>query len=135
MILGVDPGSRRVGVAIAHDGTGFAQPLEVIDAHTTDPVARIAELVRQRSVSHVVVGLPVGLTGSAGPAVEAQRDFVTRLRAALEVSVHEWDERLTTVAAERSLRAAGADRRARARIRDAVAAQVMLQGYLDHRGR
>lgn len=131
MILGVDPGERRVGVALADEETRFARPLEVIDARETDPVARIADLVAEHTISLVVVGKPVSLSGGDGVAVANAAPFVAALRDALPVEVVEHDERLTTVIAERGLRAGGADRAARKRIRDAVAAQVMLQGYMD----
>lgn len=134
MILGVDPGERRVGVALADEETRFARPLEVIDVAATDPVARIAELTAEHAVSLVVVGKPVSLSGREGRAVADAAPFVARLRDALTVEVVEHDERLTTVIAERGLRAGGADRAARKRLRDAVAAQVMLQGYLDRGG-
>lgn len=133
MILGVDPGERRVGVALADEETRFARPLEVVDAKETDPVQRIAELVTEHTVSLVVVGKPVSLSGGDGVAVANAAPFVAALRDALPVEVVEHDERLTTVIAERGLRAGGADRAARKRIRDAVAAQVMLQGYMDSR--
>jgi putative Holliday junction resolvase len=134
MILGVDPGERRVGVAIADEETRFARPLEVVDASVADPVARIAQLARENEATLVVVGRPLALSGEAGRAVEDAAPFVAALRDAVEVDVVEHDERLTTVIAERSLRAGGADRAARKRLRDAVAAQVMLQGYLDVHG-
>lgn len=131
MILGVDPGARRVGVAVADPKTRFARPLEVIDRLTTDPVARIKELVVSFGAECVVVGLPVGLSGDHGPAAHAQRAFVEALRAELAVEVRDFDERFTTVLAERSMIASGASARARKAKRDAVAAQVMLQSYLD----
>ena len=131
MILGIDPGERRVGVAEADEETRLARPLEVIDARQADPVTRIAELVAEREVTLIVVGRPVGLAGRAGPSVDVQQGFVQRLTAAVAVEVREFDERLTTVIAEQGLRAAGGDKRSRAAMRDAVAAQVMLQGYLD----
>jgi putative Holliday junction resolvase len=131
VILGVDPGERRVGVAVADEKTRFARPLEVIDAAVTDPVARIAELVAELPATRVVVGRPVGLSGREGPAVAAQQELVAALRQRLAVAVDEHDERLTTVVAEAGLRAAGGRRAQRAALKDAVAAQVMLQGYLD----
>ncbi|MDQ3952076.1 MAG: Holliday junction resolvase RuvX [Actinomycetota bacterium] len=120
-----------MGVALADDETRFARPLEVIDVAATDPVRRIAELVSEHGVTLVVVGRPVSLSGEAGRAVQDAAPFVATLRAALGIEVVEHDERLTTVIAERGLRAGGADRAARKRLRDAVAAQVMLQDYLD----
>lgn len=131
MILGIDPGERRVGVAVADPETRFARPLEVIDAAQDDPVERIAGLVAELDVDVVVVGRPVGLSGKPGPAVASQQSFVERLRRRIDAPVEEYDERLTTVIAEQGLRAAGAARGARKKTRDAIAAQVMLQGYLD----
>lgn len=132
-VLGVDPGERRVGLALADLETRLARPLEVVDVATADPVQRIADVVAEMHVERVVVGRPVGLSGSAGHAVEAQRSLVERLGARLTVPVEEFDERLTTVVAEQGLRAAGTRPRARKQMRDAIAAQVMLQGYLDAR--
>lgn len=131
MILGIDPGSKRVGVAIADNETRFARPLEVIDIGRADPVARIAEIVASEGIELVVVGRPVTLRGEAGAAVEAQQGFVARLNEALDVAVVEHDERLTTVLADQGLRAAGGSPAARSAQRDAVAAQVLLQSYLD----
>jgi putative Holliday junction resolvase len=131
MILGVDPGERRVGVAIADPETLFARPVEVIDGRSCEPVDRIAALVEDAGVTLVVVGRPVGLSGRSGPAIRRQEVFVGRLRARLSVEVVEYDERLTTVVAERALRSAGAPARVRRRARDAIAAQVMLQSYLE----
>lgn len=131
MILGVDPGERRVGVAAANPETRFAHPVEVIDVQVSDPFQRIASLAEQMGATCIVVGRPVGLSGRAGPAVKVQSEFVSGLRAATTVAVVEYDERLTTVVADRSLKSSGA-RAARVKeLRDAIAAQVMLQGYLD----
>ena len=129
-VLGVDPGSKRIGIAIADLETRFARPLDVLAAGD----AAIEEIARLATVNHatkIVVGKPVGLSGTEGPAVETQRRFLDKLRAVAPVDVVEFDERLTTVVAEAGLRAGGAKAKARAEIRDAVAAQVMLQGFLD----
>jgi putative holliday junction resolvase len=134
MILGIDPGERRVGVAIADPETRFARPLEVIDVAEVDPITRVVQLIAEWNVQQVVVGRPIGLSGRAGPAVVTQQEFVTRLSEATSVDVREHDERLTTVLAEQGLRAGGARSKDRRAKRDAVAAQVMLQGYLDQSG-
>jgi putative Holliday junction resolvase len=131
MILGVDPGVRRVGVAIADAETRWARPLEVIDSESVDPVARIAALVHEKGIDKIVVGRPVSLSGQMGPAVDSHRSFVERLTGAVKVSVEEHDERLTTVIAERALKQSGASSKRRKQLRDAVAAQVLLQSYLD----
>ena len=132
-MIGIDVGSRRVGVAVADDETRFARPLEVIDVTATDPIARIRELADELHADRVVVGKPVGLSGHEGPAVDEQQRFVALLRAALSIDVDEFDERLTTVVADQGLRAVGTKRSAQKRLRDAIAAQVMLQGYIDSR--
>lgn len=131
MILGIDPGSRRIGLAVADPETRFARPLDTLDATGDDPAGAIARLASELGVTLVVVGRPVGLSGRAGPAVDAQQSFVSLLKERLAVPVVEHDERLTTVIAEQGLRASGAKWAARKDRRDAVAAQVMLQGYLD----
>jgi putative holliday junction resolvase len=131
MILGIDPGARRIGVAAADVETRFARPVEVIDVEKTDAIARIEQIVSELGVTEVVVGRPVALSGKPGAAVESQRGLLARLRAALDVEVREYDERLTTVVAEQGLRGSGVPSRARKELRDAVAAQVMLQGYMD----
>lgn len=133
MILGVDPGERRTGVAIADRETRWARPLEVIDVRKEDPVKRLAAIVAERAVDVVVVGRPLGLSGDEGPAVEAQQRFVSALRASLDVAVEEYDERLTTVAAERRLRESGVSAKKQKEMKDAVAAQLMLQDYMDSR--
>lgn len=135
MILGIDPGERRVGVAAADLETRIARPVEVIDRTRMDAPARIAELAEELGVQEIVVGRPTGLSGQAGPAVAAQQRFVEELRGATTVTITEWDERLTTVLAERNLRTAGASAAVRKERRDAVAAQIMLQGFMDARWR
>jgi putative Holliday junction resolvase len=134
VILGIDPGSRRVGIAMADPETRFARPLEVIDTLNEQAIERVVHLIKEHGVTKVVVGRPVSLSGSAGPAVEEYAGFVEELRRELgpeTVPVVEYDERLTSVVANRSLEDAGMPGRARRKIVDAVAAQVMLQGYLD----
>lgn len=131
MIVGVDPGERRIGVAVADYETRFARPLEVIDAKTTDPVARIVEIVSEIEADKVVIGRPVDMGGRAGVAVQNLEEFVAALVEACDVEVVEHDERLTSVIADRALRAAGKSSKEARSIRDAVAAQVLLQDYLD----
>jgi putative Holliday junction resolvase len=133
MILGIDPGERRVGIAIADLETRFARPLEVVDVREQEPIARIRELVELNEVQKVVVGRPVTLAGVLGESAEKQKSFLVALRSELDVEVDVYDERLTTVIAERRLRDAGASKKKMEAVKDAVAAQVMLQGYLDSR--
>ena len=131
MIVGIDPGERRGGVAVADPETRFARPLEVIDRQATDAVGRISMIVQELDAEFIVVGRPTGLSGRSGPAVEAQQQFVAELAAALSVEVREFDERFTSVVADRGLRAAGVKTKHLKARRDAVAAQVLLQDYLD----
>ncbi|MGE3621758.1 MAG: Holliday junction resolvase RuvX [Acidimicrobiia bacterium] len=133
--LGIDLGSRRVGVALS-DGAGtLAVPYEVVvrSGDRARDRARIAELVDEVGAEVVVDGLPRSLDGSAGPAELAARAEVDALRAELPVPVETWDERLTTVTAHRELAAAGVRSRGRRAVVDKVAASVMLQSWLDHR--
>ena len=109
MIIGIDPGEKRVGVAIADPETRFARPLEVIEA--TGAAGRIAELATEHSATVIVVGKPVGLSGREGPAVTKQKALLDEIRAATDVEVTEFDERLTSVIAEAGLRASGPARR------------------------
>lgn len=131
MILGIDPGERRIGLAVADLETRIARPLEVVDRTDTDVWARLQHLLAELEIQRIVVGRPTSLSGEAGHAVSAQQQFIAALRGITSLPISEWDERLTTVLADRSLREAGASRDARKHKRDAVAAQLMLQGYLD----
>lgn len=131
MILGIDPGARRVGIAVADLETRFARPVEVIDVTETDVATRVSELVTELGVERIVVGRPVGLSGTAGAAVDRQQELLVALRRACDVEIVEYDERLTTVMADRALRAAGRSTRQTKTVKDAVAAQILLQGYLD----
>ena len=131
MILGVDPGGRRIGLAAGDLGTRFARPLEVIDAARIDPIERIVGVCEEIGATLIVVGMPLSLSGHRGPQALAAEAFAERLRAAVPVEVRLHDERLSTVLAERALRAAGASAPRRKKLRDAVAAQSILQGYLD----
>ncbi|MGH2736280.1 MAG: Holliday junction resolvase RuvX [Actinomycetota bacterium] len=129
--MGLDPGERRIGVAVADLETRFARPYEVIDRQSGDAVGRVIEIVVEVDADCIVVGRPVGLSGHSGPAVEAQGRFVDELRSRSPVEIREYDERFTTVVAESAMRQAGVSPERRKRLRDAVAAQVMLQGFMD----
>lgn len=131
-ILGIDPGSARIGVAISDELQMLAHPLETIPAGP-HALARICELVRERKIDIVVVGIPRRMSGETGPAARRALEFVDKLRAALPCDVIPWDERLTTVAANRALREAGKKTRETRQYVDQLAAQMILQGFLDSR--
>jgi putative Holliday junction resolvase len=131
--LALDLGTRRIGVAVS-DGAGtVATPYEVI--HRSGDRARdhgrVAELVEETGAGVVVAGLPISLDGTLGPAAREILSEVDQLRAALRVNVVTWDERLSTVEAERSLRVMGVRKSRRRRVVDQVAATVILQSWLD----
>ena len=131
-ILAIDFGRARIGAAISDELQLLAHPLETIAANER-PIARITEIVRERNVDHVVVGVPRQLSGKIGDAATEALLFAEKLRAILACPVIAWDERLTTVAAHRALREAGKKTRATRDYIDQVAAQMILQGYLDRR--
>jgi putative Holliday junction resolvase len=131
-ILGVDFGRVRIGLAISDELQLLAHPLETI-AFGKKAVARIAAIVRDKNVECVVVGVPKLMSGVAGTAANEVMAFAEKLRGALSCEVAAWDERLTTVAAERALRDAGKKTRATRSYVDQVAAQMILQGFLDRK--
>ena len=132
-ILGIDFGQARIGLAISDDLRLLAHPLETIAADKSSE-KRIAEIVRDRKIDKVVVGVPRHMSGQVGDSASRALEFVTKLRASLPCPVETWDERLTTVAAERALRDAGKKTHKTRQIVDQVAAQMILQGYLDRHG-
>ncbi len=131
-ILGLDFGRARIGAAISDELQLLAHPLETIPANE-QAVSRLAEIVREKKVDHVVAGMPRQMSGQLGAAATEVLQFVEKLRAILPCSVVTWDERLTTVAAHRALRDAGKKTRQTKGYVDQVAAQMILQGYLDRR--
>ena len=132
-LLGLDPGERRIGVAIS-DVTGtIASPVEFIDASTTNSEQRITDLCVEWEIAEIVVGLPISLDGTEGPAARKSRDFGREVEELTGLAVMYHDERFTTVTAEQALLEGGVKRRFRASRRDQVAAAVMLQGFLDRR--
>lgn len=134
-ILGLDPGERRIGVALSDPLGIIAQPHSVIDRNQVEPFATIRNLSVDNDVSLIVVGLPISLSGQEGRAAEAARSFAEKVADAVECKVEMMDERFTTATAEQALREAGLSRADRRSARDKVAAAVMLQSYLDRTGR
>lgn len=132
-VLCLDVGSRRVGVALS-DPLGYsAQPLTVVLRGPGD-AEQIRALVDEHQVSTLVVGLPLALSGLPGAAVKRTRKFIDTLTPLLQdVELVEWDERLTTTAAERALIEGGVRREQRKHLIDAVAASLILQSYLGAR--
>jgi putative pre-16S rRNA nuclease len=129
-ILGIDFGQVRIGLAISDELRMLAHPLETI-ASNQGAIARVQQVVKERRIDRIIVGVPKLMSGGMGPAAEETMRFVEKLRAAVSCDVITWDERLTTVAAHRALREAGKKTRATRSYVDQVAAQMILQGYLD----
>ena len=130
--LGIDHGEARIGLAISDELGMLAHPLEtLILKEIPDPVARVAAIVARDKIGMIVLGLPRNMDGTYGPAAEKVRAFGEKLRAACGCPVKMWDERLTTVAAQRSLHEAGRNAKQSRKVIDQVAAQLILQGWLD----
>ena len=129
-ILGIDLGQARIGVAISDELGLLAHPVETIPANK-NAAQRIAELVREKNAERVIVGLPRHMNGSVGESAIDALAFAKKLQAMLPCEVVTWDERLTTTAANRALRDSGRRTRDSRQVVDQVAAQMIMQGYLD----
>lgn len=131
-VLGVDFGRARIGLAISDELGMLAHALETIPAARLDAAAtRVAEIAGEKNVSHVILGLPRHMNGELGAAADEATAFADRLRPLLACPIVMWDERLTTTAANRALRDVGQKTRRTRGFVDQVAAQMILQGYLD----
>jgi putative holliday junction resolvase len=131
-ILALDLGKRRIGLAISDELGITAQGLETLQRiRVREDVAKLAQLVRERNVSLILMGNPVNMSGREGRQSDYARDFGERLRAATGVDVKLWDERLTTVEAQRVLRQSGISLQKRTQAVDRLAAVILLESYLD----
>ena len=130
-ILGIDVGEARIGLAISDELGMLAHALETVQVKQGNPLKRIAEIIQRDKIATVVIGLPRNMNGTYGPAAEKVREFTAKLQALTPFTVKFWDERLTTVAAQKSLHEAGRNVKNSRGIIDQVAAQLILQGYLD----
>jgi putative Holliday junction resolvase len=128
--LGLDVGDKRIGIAIA-DGA-VAVPLTVIESAGKEAdVERIAAMANEYGVERIVVGLPRSLDGSTGKQAEKAIAFAEALSTQTDIPIDTWDERFSTVSAERMLRDAGTKHDKRKANRDAMAAAIILQAYID----
>ena len=133
--LGVDLGSKRIGIAVSDLSGTIGTALTTVHRSKSrrHDHAAIAKLVRDEEAAIVVVGLPLSLDGGTGPAAKAATIEAKQLATVVGVPVEMYDERFTTVTAERPMLEAGLNAQARRKVVDKVAAAVMLQGWLDHR--
>jgi len=131
-ILAIDHGTKRMGIAISDELQMIAQPVEFIPAEPFAKfLARLKELLREKEVELVVVGMPRNMDGSYGPAALKVRDFVAALKNAITIPIRTWDERLTSVQANRFLLEGNVRREKRKEKVDKTAAAILLQSYLD----
>jgi len=136
--LGLDKGDRRTGVAISDSAETMAVPLTVIDKHSENAiVADVIKLAEQYEVERIVIGLPISLNGTLGRQADKVNNFIEKLSLSAEqsslnhIEIKRWDERYSTVEADKLMEEAGTRRNKRKKHRDAMAATLILQGFLD----
>jgi putative Holliday junction resolvase len=131
-ILGVDYGHKRIGLALSDETGTIAQGLDYIDGGGVAAVSReIARISQQRQAGKIVVGVPLKLDGKPSEQTERTLAFIAELKRVTTIPVAQWDERLTSVQAERALLEGNVRRSERKQKIDKIAAQIMLQSYLD----
>jgi putative Holliday junction resolvase len=131
-IAGLDFGDKTIGIAISDLRRQIASPTETIRrTKFTEDAAKLLQIVTTRDIRGLILGLPLNMDGSEGPRVQSTRAFARNLTRLTDLPIAFWDERLSTVAAERALLEADASRKRRKEVIDAVAAGYILQGALD----
>lgn len=133
-IMGLDVGSKTVGVAISDEMKWTAQGLETIKINEEKKMfgfARIGEIIKEYEVGKIIVGLPKNMNNTIGPRGEASISYAELLREHFKLPVELWDERLSTMAAERLLLEADVSRKKRKKVIDKMAAAMILQSFLD----
>ncbi len=131
-LLGLDLGTRTIGLALSDVGRVLATPYETVRrTKLAADLSRLAAIIEREGVGALVLGLPINMDGSEGPRCQATRQFAADLQKRIDIPLAFWDERLSTRAAEAALLDADASRRRRAEVIDKVAAAVILQGFLD----
>lgn len=132
-ILAIDYGDRRLGLALSDPSGIIATGLPTLEraGPSEDVVEPLRRLCTEHGVERIVVGLPINMDGSHGPRARLSLAFAQKLRDELDIAVDTWDERLTSVQAERAMLAADLSRKKRKQRRDRIAAQLLLQSYLD----
>lgn len=133
-ILAIDHGTKRMGIAISDPGGIIAQPLEFIPAEPfADFLARLKEIIKEKQVEMILIGMPRNMDGSYGPAALKVQEFVSVLKEAVVIPIKTWDERLTSAQANRFLIQGNVRRQDRKEKVDKAAAAILLQSYLDSR--
>ena len=132
--MGLDFGSKYIGVAVSDEAGLIASPRESLRRTNLEKdIGHLTSLAREEAVSEIVVGMPLSLDGSEGPQAQKVMEFINKLEQMSGMHVTPWDERFTTVAAQRALIEADVSRARRKKVVDKVAAAIMLQGHLDYR--
>ena len=132
-ILGIDLGKKRTGIAVSDINQKIASPLKVIENMKFNEILNILEkIVTERNICAIIVGDPINMDGSIGPKSQSSRSFIKNLSEELDIPILLWDERLTTVSAERSLLEADISRKKRQQLIDKIAASIILQNFLDY---
>ncbi|MFC0473607.1 Holliday junction resolvase RuvX [Halalkalibacter kiskunsagensis] len=135
--LGLDVGTKTIGIALSDELGWTAQGLTTLKREESDEekdFKAIASLVEEHGVDSIVIGLPKNMNGTIGPSGERSQVFADTLSQYVSCTIKMWDERLTTVAAEKMLISADVSRKKRKKVIDKMAAVMILQGYLDHKG-
>jgi putative Holliday junction resolvase len=133
-VIALDVGEKKIGIAISDALRITAQPRETLfRKNKKADLERIKDIVHEEGATKIVIGLPLNMNGTAGARAEAVYNFVEELKKELKVSVQVWDERLSTLQANRILLEADMSRRKRKKLDDRIAAQLILQSYLDSR--
>lgn len=131
-VLALDIGQKRTGVAISDETGIIAMPVSVIESNPISSFGnKIFEIIEEKNISQVVIGLPLNQHGEPGRDARKIQQYISFLKKRTPVPVIEWDERFTTVQAERSLLEADLSRKKRKKVIDKVAATIILQSYLD----
>ncbi|MDC0738554.1 Holliday junction resolvase RuvX [Cognatishimia sp. SS12] len=131
-LMGLDLGTKTIGVAVSDGLQTVATPLETVKRKKFGvDAARLLEIAKGRDIGGIILGLPLNMDGSEGPRAQSTRAFARNLTALTSLPILFWDERLSTVAAERALLEADTSRKRRAEVIDHVAAGYILQGVLD----
>lgn len=132
-LLGFDLGDARIGVALSDTMRTIASPLLMLPRSKkfSDLMREIEELVKKHQVGGIVIGLPLNMDGSEGPRVQSTRAFANNLSKHLDIPIHFWDERMSTMAVARTLEESGISHTSRKEHVDKMAASYILQGYLD----
>jgi putative Holliday junction resolvase len=131
-ILAIDHGTKRMGIAVSDPSATVATPLEYIPAEPfKNFLVRLKELISEREIDLILVGMPRNMDGSYGPAAAKVKEFVAVLKEAIPMPIKTWDERLTSAQANRFLLQADVSRKDRKEKVDKAAAAILLQSYLD----